>query len=175
MILKPKNLRELEVLQDSPGRFDYLDEVLQQGLRRKRFTKEEVARDLQFVLTYARAGLENLDYSTRVRALDVLEWAAPDSLDDVDSYEYLMSLLEARLRDGKTREAIEAAERVLEIAPYDLRAVRFFVVAAVAEGRPQDAEDLLNEAIEFYETIREMHLSEPTFFRRLRRKLRKVL
>ena len=175
MILKPKNLRELEVLQDSPGRFDYLDEVLQQGLRRKRFTKEEVARDLQFVLTYARAGLENLDYSTRVRALDVLEWAAPDSLDDVDSYEYLMFLLEARLRDGKTREAIEAAERVLEIAPYDLRAVRFFVVAAVAEGRPQDAEDLLNEAIEFYETIREMHLSEPTFFRRLRRKLRKVL
>lgn len=33
----------------------------------------------------------------------------------------------------------------------------------------------MNEAIEFYETIREMHLSEPMFFRRLRRKLRKVL
>ncbi len=175
MILKPKDLRELETLLDSPGRFDYLDEVLQQGLRRKRFTKEDVARDLQFVLTYARAGLEILDYSTRVRALDVLEWAAPDSLDKVESYEYLMFLLEARLRDGKTREAIEAAERVLEIAPYDLRTVRLFVVAAVAEGRAQDAEDLLNEAIEFYETIREMHLSEPMFFRRLRRKLRKVL
>ena len=70
MILKPKNLRELEVLQDSPGRFDYLDEVLQQGLRRKRFTKEEVARDLQLVLTNARAGLESPDYSTRIRVLD---------------------------------------------------------------------------------------------------------
>lgn len=175
MILTPKDLRELETLQDSYERFDYLDEVLQKGLRRKRFTKEEVARDLQFVLTYARAGLENLDYSTRVRALDILEWAAPDSLDEVDSYEYLMFLLEARLRDGKTREAIEAAERALEIAPYDFRAVRFFVVAAVAEGRSRDAEDLLDEAVDFYETIGEGNFSEPRFLRRLRRKLGKTL
>ena len=175
MILKAKDLKALEALKDSYARFDFLDEVLQKGLREKRFTKEEVARDLQFVLTYAQAGLENLDYSTRARALDILESAAPDSLDEVESYEYLMFLLEARLRDGKTREAIEAADRVLEIAPYDLRGVRFFVVAAVAEGRPQDAEEYLDEAIEFYEGLWEPNLYELKFFRRLRRKLTKVL
>lgn len=105
------------------------------------------------------------------RALDLLEEAVPESAGAIDSFTLVQLLAIARLRSGKTREALEAAERGLEMHPHEPSCVRVFVIAAVAEGRRNDAMRVLKAALAFAKANRsELVYGElPVLERKLKR------